>query len=128
MDRLYWQVVEHLRELVFSIFDCFLVIDYVEDTEIGKLKTFLLDLVIIRYHLYLVELSKYFLLLTNALIFCIFILSGRSGGDRRHNSLIVSDVSKPNCWFLSESLATEGVMVLRHSIIEGTVQVVWHYF
>ena len=77
MDLLKRQVVENFRELVFSIFDCFLVIYYVEDSEIGKLKTLLLDLVI-SYHLYLVELGKYFLLLTNALFFCILILSGRS--------------------------------------------------
>ena len=46
MDLLNWQVVEYFRELVLSIFDCFLVIDYVEDAEICELKTFLLYLVI----------------------------------------------------------------------------------
>ena len=74
MNLLNRQVVENFWELVLSIFDCFLVIDYVEDPEICELKTFLLYLVI-GYHLYLVELGKYLLLLTNALFFCIFILS-----------------------------------------------------
>ena len=99
MYLLNWQVVEYFWELVLSIFDCFLVIDYVEDAEIRELKTFLLYLVI-GYHLYLVELGEYFLLLTNALIFSIFELCGCSGGDRWNGALVVCDVPKPNRWFL----------------------------
>ena len=86
------QRVEHFGELMFSIFDRFLVIDYVEYAEVCKLKTFLLNLVV-RYHLHLVELGKNFLLLTNTQILRIPILGGRGGGNDWNDALIVRDVS-----------------------------------
>ena len=85
-----------------------------------------MDLIIIMNLLYMVKLGKYFLLLTNALLFGISILSGRRGGDCWNSSLIVRDLPKPDCcWFLGQSLATKGVMVV---IIKRVVQVIWRQF
>ena len=78
--------------------------------------------------LYLVKLGKYFLLLTNALIFGIFILRRRRGGDHWNDTLIVSDLPKPDCcWFLGQSLATKGIMVIVF-VIKRVVQIVWRQF
>lgn len=123
-------MVENFRELVLSIFDCLLVINNVKDPEIGELKTFFLNLVI-GYLLYLVELGEYFLLLTNALFFGIFILCRRCGRYGRNDALFVRDVPKRNRWFRGKSLGTEGIIIFVEVIvviIKRVVKILWHQF